>query len=129
MTKEEKLKKIEAEEDQQEPESPASDFEQKKDNDDGWKELADGEVRKLNVGESIEGKLISIEHSKRYDSGIYKIKTKDSDIPQVIVGTTMLDRKLKTLDLGIEIKITRDKDTATDKGQPMHIYHVFTRKE
>jgi hypothetical protein len=129
---EEKIKTNKAGEDQQEQNSPASDFEQnnnQKNVDDGWVEQADGQVIKLKVGESIEGTLISIDQSSRYNSGIYKIKTKDSDIPKVLLGTTMLDRKLKIIELGTQVKIKRDKDAATDKGQPMHIYHVYTRKE
>lgn len=114
-------------EDEQQTEESVSDNEPY--NEDKWEEVSEGEVVKLKVGESIEGTLISVEHSNRYNSGIYKIKANGSDVPKVLVGTKMLDRKMKTIDIDTEIKILREPDVATDKGNPMHVYKVFTPKE
>jgi len=98
-------------------------------NDDDWIEQKDGQVVKLEIGESIEGILIHASVSEKYNIGIYKIESNDDEIPNIILGTKMLDRKMANVDIGTNVKIIRNPDKPTDKGQAMHVFRVYTKTE
>jgi len=86
------------------------------------------EVIKLQVNESIEGKLVDVVASTSWKGrSIYKIKEKDRDTIKVLLGTTMLDRQMSTKNVGNYVKIERLMDRPTDKGNPLQQYRTFSR--
>jgi len=88
------------------------------------------EVRKLQVGENVEGELIDIRPSKKWPSrNIYKFRELRGEHVDVIVGTTMLDRLLKKKAVGDKIRIQRLADQPSDKGNPLQVYKTFTLKQ
>ncbi len=89
---------------------------------------AEGEVLKLQVGESVEGMLIDKFESKKYNAGVYKIKVKDDDIPKVLLGTTILDKVMKTKEIGVEIKIVRLDDSVNQAGQNVQHWETYSRE-
>jgi hypothetical protein len=106
--------------------SPASDFEQK--NMDGWRKLSDGDVIKLEIGESIKGELISKNTSSRYnDCGIYKIMVPNDPVPKVILGSRQLDRIMETAAVGTHLTIIYTGKKPSDKGNPMKIFDVYVK--
>ena len=94
----------------------------------GFKLDRDGEVRKLNVGEHVQGLLIAKEHSQKYNAGIYKLKVKDNDIPVVILASTILDKKMKLHETGEILIIQRAPNTVDQKGQPVHNWNVYSKE-
>lgn len=90
----------------------------------------DAEVKKLEVGEHIEGILVDKWESKRFAGRTnYRISIKGEDLDKIIVGTTVLDRCMEKAKLGDEVKIIRDEDVKSDKGNPTQIYRVFFREK
>ena len=85
----------------------------------------DGEVVKLQVGESIEGLLVDKKPSVKYSTQIYKIKVKDDDIPKVILGTTILDRLMAGKEVGKPVRIERLADGSTTKGKPLQNWKTY----
>lgn len=107
----------------QQDQQPVSDFEQS-----GWKEHSDGEVVKLEPGNSISGLLIDKSTSSKYNNcGIYKLNVNDDPVPKVILGSKQLDRLMVTVDVGQEIKIVFTGTQPSDKGNPMKIFKVYTK--
>ena len=110
-------------EQQQTPEGAVSDFEN-----DGWTEQSDGEVVKLEPGDSITGLLIEKNVSHKYNEcGIYKIEVDKDPTPKVILGGKQLDRKMATVEEGTNVKIFFVGKEPTEKGQQMNVYKVFTK--
>lgn len=96
-----------------------------------WEEDKDeeGEVIKLAIGDSVEGVIIDKGHSSKYDADIIKIKTMTDDIPKVILCTTILEKRMKSKEIGDEILIERIKDNINSKGQPTHNYKTYHIKD
>ena len=93
----------------------------------GFKLDKDGEVKKLNVGEHVQGLLIDKEYSDKYSAGIYKIKSKDNDVPIVILGSTVLDKKMKLHNTGEILIIQRAADSLNQKSQVVHNWNVYSK--
>ena len=89
----------------------------------------DGEIIKLEIGETIEGIIIDKGHSTRYDADIIKIKAKDDGTPKVIICTTILEKRIKNKEIGEEILIERINDIINSKKQPTHNYKTYHRTE
>lgn len=87
----------------------------------------DAEVVKLKVDESIKGLLVDKFRSRKYNSGIYKIKEKEDTVTKVLLGTTILDKKMAGIDINTEVKILRKEDIPSDKGNPIQDYDVFVK--
>ena len=86
----------------------------------------DAEFVDLNVGDTITGVILDIYPSKRFEGRkIYKIQEKDKDHPSLLFGTSMLDRKLAERKTGDVIKILREADQPSDKGNPLQVYRTF----
>ena len=85
----------------------------------------DGEVVKLQVGESIEGLLIDVKDSTKYNTKIYKVKVKDDDVPKVILGTTILDKLMNGKEIGKPIRIERLGDGPVTKGKPLQNWKTY----
>ena len=92
----------------------------------------DEEVKfiKLEIGDSIEGLLLDkITSNKRYkkDTHYYKIKIPDDPIHKMLRGTTVLDRKMATREIGEPIRIERLPDQQTDDGVTYQVYKTYHR--
>lgn len=84
------------------------------------------EVVKLQVGQSVEGEIVGLVDSKKWAGHrVIKIKEAGSDHVNVILGTTMLDRKMSGKKIGDIVKITRMPDQPSDKGNNLQVYKVF----
>jgi hypothetical protein len=125
MSEEKDIKK--KAEDEQQNQDSVSDFETNED--ENWEEVSEGKVVKLEVNQHTQGTLISKDLSRKYNTGIYKIQSDDGGPPQVLIGSKMLDRIMDQIEIGTRVKIQRLPDTPTDKGNPMHVFKVFTQKE
>jgi len=87
----------------------------------------DGEIIKLEIGETIAGVLVNKKPSKKYQGHfIYTLQVKDDPVPKVIVGTTILDRWMKNKEVGQELLIKRLPDIPTDKAQDMQNYETYS---
>lgn len=87
------------------------------------------EVIKLSVNQSIEGLLTDKWNSKRYPGRkMYRIKIKDDEIEKILPGTTVLDNRMRDKAVGCEVKITREEDVPSDKGNPTQIYRTFHKE-
>ena len=85
----------------------------------------DAEVIKLGIGESVEGLLIDKIHSQKYNSECYKIKPYNKDKAVVLLGTTILDKKMKNKEIGQEVKIVRLDDGISNAGVIYQMYETF----
>jgi len=88
------------------------------------------EFIKLEQGEHIEGLLLDkITSNKRYnkDTHYYKIKTNNDPILKMLRGTTVLDRKMATREIGEPIRIERQPDQQTDQGITYQVYKTYHR--
>jgi hypothetical protein len=86
------------------------------------------EVLKLQVSESISGKIIDIIASTSWKGrSIYKIDD-GTDVTKVLLGTTVLDRLMSNKNIGDWVKIERILDKPTDKGNPLQQYKTYSRK-
>jgi len=89
----------------------------------------DLEFVQLDVGDTIQGVIMEVIPSKKFvGRNTYKIQTKESKQPILLFGTSMLDRKLQERVPGDEVKIIRESDIPTDKGNPLQVYKTFHRK-
>jgi len=89
----------------------------------------DAEFINLEVGDSIEGIIVDIYPSKKFEGRkIYKIQEQGKDHPSLIFGTSMLDRKLSARAAGDEIRIIRENDQPSDKGNPLQVYQTYHKK-
>ena len=89
----------------------------------------DAEVVKLEVGQSIEGILMDKFNSVRYGCGIYKLKVKEKDKLQIILGTTLLDKMLEKREITELVKIKRLEDQKSGTGRTYQVYDVFHKKK
>jgi len=86
----------------------------------------DGEVIKLEVGETIAGVLINKKASTKYKGHfIYTLQVKDDTIPKILIGTTILDKWMKNREINQEVLIKRLPDIKTDKAQDMQNYETY----
>ena len=93
-----------------------------------WKPVPDdrGEITKLQTGQSIEGIVMAIEDSNKFENKIYRIKVKNDDVLKVLFGTTVLNRQMATIKEGTEVKIERKPDGQSKNGNPIQIYKVYS---
>lgn len=123
-----KKKSMKMEDDDQQAQEPVSDFDQTTDDNSEWTEHRDGDVVKLEPGESIEGLLIGKGISHKYnDCGIFKIQTKEEPIPKIILGSKQLDRMMADVNTGVVVRIVFEGTKPTDKGNAMKVFKVFTK--
>lgn len=94
----------------------------------GFKLDKDGEVKKLEVGQHVQGLFIAKDWSEKYSAGIYKFKAKDSDIPIVLLGSTVLDKKMKLHDTGEILIVQRAANTVNQKGQVVHNWNIYSKE-
>ena len=96
---------------------------------DEWKEVEDTEFKKLEIGESITGVLLKVEPSTKYEAkSIYTIHEQGAADSIKIFGTTILDRKMEKVPLGSLVKIVREDNEPSDKGNPLQMYKVFWKQ-
>ena len=84
----------------------------------------DAEVVKLEVGQSIEGLLLEKKPSDIFGS-VYKIQVQGQELPKIICGTTILNKRMSNKEVGSEIRIERLPDVKTSKGRFAHDYKTY----
>ena len=90
-----------------------------------YEDSTPGEIKKLEINETIVGLLIDKKPSKKYEGkNIYKIQTKKEEIPKVLIGTTILDDLLGQVEIGSEVRIKRVNDLPSEKANPLQDYEV-----
>jgi len=87
----------------------------------------DGEVIKIDVGQSVEGILMDKFKSLKYSTYVYKVRTKDGKL-LVFLGSIMLDKMMQNRNLGEEIKVTRLPDQQSQSGRTYQVYETFHMK-
>ena len=121
---EQKEKNKEEASENQQGNGPVSDFEQN-----GWKEQSDGEVVKLEIGDSITGKLVEKSTSHKYNNcGIYKLLQENDPVPKIILGSKQLDRTMALIEIGTQVKIFFEGTKPSDKGNKMKVFKVFIKE-
>lgn len=87
----------------------------------------DGEVIKIEVGQSVEGLLVDKFKSQKYNTFVYKIRTKKNKL-LVLLGSTILDKMMQNRELGEEIKITRLDDQQSQTGRTYQVFETYHKK-
>ena len=92
-----------------------------------WKKVEDKIFKFEKKGDSVEGKLVSIEDSMTYKNKVYKIKN-DNDENIVVFGTSVLDSQLSSIEINTMVKIvfTGTKESKTKGYKPIQMFEVFT---
>jgi len=88
-----------------------------------------GVFKPTKEGESVEGKLLSIEESKKFKEGgkVYHLESAEGG--QVIVfGTTVLDDRMSYIPIGTICKIVYMGIKKNTKGQDTKIFEVYKGK-
>lgn len=80
-----------------------------------------------NVGDQVEGILISKEPSKKYGNMEYWIENKEGH--RKIFGTTVLDERMKFVNVGDYVKIEFTAIEKNKKGQDTKIFKVYKAKK
>jgi len=93
-----------------------------KDNDEQYEDDAD--VIKLDVGESIEGLLVTKKHSNLFGY-VYKFQVKGDDRFKILCGTTVLNTKMANKQEGDEIMVERVKDAKNQAGRSYQVYETY----
>ena len=89
----------------------------------------DGKIKKPKVGEHVGPALyLTKEHSTKYNCDIHKFKSKDSNVPIVLVGSTVLDKKLKLHETGEILIVQRAANTVNQKGQIVHNWNIYKKE-
>jgi len=86
----------------------------------------DGQIVKLEVGESIEGIITDKYPSIRYKTTILKLKEKEDPVEKIIVCTKILEKLIQEKEIGEKIKIQRFEDVPTGNNQQLQIYKTFS---
>jgi len=116
------------EDDIQQGNDPVSDFNQPTRDTSGWNEHRDGDVLKLEAGQTIQGLLLSKGTSVKYNNcGVYKIQVNDDPVPKVILGSKQLDRIMADVEIGKDVRIVFEGIQPTTKGNPMKVFKVYTK--
>ena len=84
----------------------------------------DADVVKLEIGESIKGILMEKRESNLFGF-IYKIKTKDDERIKILCGTTVLNKKMLTKEVGEPVMIEREKDGKNKNGIKYQVYETY----
>jgi len=93
-----------------------------------WKKIESNVHKFMDVGEAIEGKLISKEPNQSFDKGkVYKIETKEG--LKVIFGTSILDSEMESVNIGQMVKIVYvgEKENKKKGQNPLKLFEVFTQ--
>lgn len=91
-----------------------------------YQKIDDGTFYRFeNIGDSIEGRLLTKGQSERYAVGLYDIETENGVIR--ILGKTQLDRLLNQIIEGEFIKIEYVDNQTTPKGDMM-LFNVYRKK-
>lgn len=85
-----------------------------------------GVWKPTNVGDSIEGVLVDVQKSNKYDSNIYHLETPDGK-QVAIFGTTVLCDKMNYVKTGEQFKIVFKGAQKNAKGQDTKIFEVFKK--
>lgn len=93
---------------------------------DEYVKVEPGVWKPATVGETIEGVLINVQKSGRYDSEIYHVEC--SDGKQIaIFGTTVLSDKMSYVKPGEQFKVVYKGTMKNSKGQDTKLFEVFKK--
>jgi len=94
-----------------------------------WTKIEPGIWRPENEGDSIEGILVGVEDSPRFDNKNYSLEVKrEGKVEQITVfGTTVLDNKMKYAKIGNQVRIVFKGIEKNQKKQDVKIFDVFTK--
>ena len=82
----------------------------------------------LRPGDEMIGTFLNVEREVgEWGANLYSFKTSTGEIVAVW-GGTVLDTRLKNLEMGEEVKIIYIGDVKGEKGKPYHNYEVYHRK-
>lgn len=79
------------------------------------------------VGDTIEGKLVSVRQGQKYNNQIYEIETPKAQI-MTVFGTTILDQRMQKVAAGSYVRIIYKGGIPTKKGKDAKDFAVFIRK-
>ena len=97
----------------------------KKKEDGGWEPVEPGICKFENPGDSIEGVLVSRDQRGDYGSAAYSIETKDGF--KLVWGTTVLDDRMRFVNIGDQVRIIFKGIEENKKGQPTKIFEVLKK--
>lgn len=94
-----------------------------------YSKISPGIFKPTQAGESIEGKLLSVEESKKFKEGgkIYHLETADGG-NVIVFGTTVLSDRMSFVNIGEQIKIVYMGVKKNTKGQDTKIFEVYKGK-
>jgi len=93
-----------------------------------YEKVEPGVWKPLNDGDSIEGTLISVQNSTKYENNkIYHMECLDGK-QLAIFGTTVLDDRMTFVKVGDKIKIVYKGTQKNAKGQATKIFEVYKAK-
>ena len=93
-----------------------------KDSDEQYEDDAD--LIKLDVGETLEGLLVTKKHSNLFGY-VYKFQVKGDSRFKILCGTTVLNTKMANKQEGDEIMVERLKDAKNQAGRSYQVYETY----
>ncbi len=91
-----------------------------------WQKIEPGVWKPENKGDSIIGVLISKEPKTEDSSARYNIENQDGIF--LVWGTTILDDRLRHVQIGQKLKIVFNGKTKNKRGQDLNLYEVAVAK-
>ena len=95
-----------------------------------YQKLEDGTLFRFdNVGDSFEGKYLSVGDSTKYPKmKIYEFENLDGEAIRIL-GSAVLDRLMGRVKIGQQGKIVFSDEKGTTKGNPMKLFDVYVATE
>ena len=91
-----------------------------------YQKLEDGTLFRFeNVGDSFEGKFLSVGDSTKYPKmKIYEFEDSTGEAVRIL-GSAVLDRLMSRIKIGQQVKIVFSDEKGTTKGNPMKLFDVY----
>ena len=93
-----------------------------------WEKVEPNVWKPDKAEESIEGIIVNISNSTKFDNKVYHLETPDQK-QMVIFGTTVLDDRMSYLKVGDRVRIVYKGVQKNAKKQDTKIFQVFRGKE
>lgn len=91
-----------------------------------WEKITTDVWKPEEEGDSIQGVLVDKRTTGDFDSESYSIETKEGF--KLVWGTTILQNRMKLINVGDIIKIIYKGTETNKRGQPLKIYEVLRKK-
>lgn len=94
-----------------------------------YEKLEDGTLFRFeSVGDSFEGKFLSVGESTKYPKmKIFEFEDMDGEAVRIL-GSAVLDRLMGRVKIGQQVKIVFADEKGTTKGNPMKLFDVYIAK-